>query len=421
MSVQLLVASHAAGKGTEADAVFSILKEANAAIAKLGKDKVVNASIGAIYDEEENFVTLSAVEDYFRRLPAAELMNYAPIAGLPEFHAAVLEQTFQGFQPDNTYAKAIATPGGTGAVRHVIYNYLEQGQKVLIPDWAWGPYRTIAAEHSRGIETYCLFDEEYRFNLASIKEKIEELLALQDHVVIIFNTPAHNPTGYSITLAEWRKLVELFKDCTADPKKKIIPLIDLAYLDYAGTSEETRGFMKLFSELPENILVTMAYSMSKSFLIYGLRSGALVGLSSSEAVIEEFYRVNVCSNRGVWSNGTRCAQRLLADVAKNPALKTKIDEERAFYSRLLFERANLFLQEAAEVGLQLMPYHSGFFITVPAANPRALAAKLMQEQIYAVPLKKGVRFALCAVPTHKISGMPTKIRQALGKDNIPQV
>ena len=408
-----IVAPHAAGKGTEADAVFSILQKANVAIEKLGRDKVVNASIGAIYDEEENFATLSAVEDYFRQLPAPELMNYAPIAGLPEFHAAVIEQTFQGFQPENTYAKAVATPGGTGAVRHVVYNYLEQGQKVLIPDWAWGPYRTIAAEHMRGVETYRLFDKEDQFNLASLKEKTKELLAIQDNAVIIFNTPAHNPTGYSITFAEWEKLLEFFKECALDKKKRIIPLLDLAYLDYAGTLDQTRSFMQLFTGLPENIFVTMAFSMSKSYLIYGLRSGALVGLSSSEKVIEEFYRVNACSNRGVWSNGTRCAQKLLADVVKNSDLKAKIDKERAFYSRLLVKRANLFLQEAAEVDLKLMPYQSGFFITVPTTEARAVVERLMEKQIYAVPLQRGVRIAICGVPTYKIPGMATKIKQAL--------
>lgn len=413
MSSSLLIASHAAGKGTEADVVFTILKEANAAIAKYGKANVVNGSIGAIYDEEERFATLYAVEDYFRKIPAPELMNYAPIAGLPDFQAAAIEQTFQGFQPENTYAKAIATPGGTGAVRHVVNNYLEQGQKVLIPDWSWGPYRTIAAEHMRGIETYSLFDEEYRFNLASVMEKTEELLKTQDHVVIIFNTPAHNPTGYSITFDEWEKLIEFFKTCATDEKKKIIPLLDLAYLDYAGTPEETRGFMKLLGGLPSNILVTFAFSMSKSYLIYGLRSGALIALSSSLEVVEEFARVSAFSNRGVWSNGTRCAQKLLADVEKDPALKAKVDEERAFYSKLLFERATLFLKEAAEVDLQLTPYQRGFFITVPTANSRAVAEKLMQEQIYVVPLKKGVRVAICGIPSYKIPGVATKIKKAL--------
>jgi len=413
MSSQLLVASHAAGKGTEADAVFSILQKANEAIAQFGKANVVNGSIGAIYDEEEKFATLYAVEDYLRQMPAPELMNYAPIAGMSEFQEAAIKQTFLGFQPEKTFAKAVATPGGTGAVRHVIYNYLEQGQKVLIPDWAWGPYLTIAHEQLRGIETYTMFDEEYRFNLNSIMEKTEELLQTQDNLVIIFNTPAHNPTGYSITVEEWRKLIEFFRACAADEKKRIIPLIDIAYIDYAGTPEETRGFMKLFANLPSNILVTFAFSMSKSFLIYGLRSGALIGLSSSAEVIEEFYRVNSCSNRGVWSNGTRCAQKLLADVEANPALKAKVEEQRGFFRNLLFERANIFLKEAQEIDLQLTPYHSGFFITVPTVNPKAVVEKLIQERIYVVPLKNGIRIATCGIPSYKIPGVATKIKKAL--------
>jgi aromatic-amino-acid transaminase len=413
MKIQSITASHAAAKGTEADAVFSILKAANTAIAKFGKEKVINASIGAIYDEKEQFATLSAVEDYFRRIPAGELMNYAPISGLPEFLDAAIEYTFQGFQPDNSYARAVATPGGTGAVRHVIYNYLEQGQKALIPDWAWGPYRTIAAEHMRSVDTYTMFDKDYKFTLTSIMEKTEELLKTQDNLVVVFNTPAHNPTGYSITSEEWSKLIDFFKGCAQQEQKKIILLLDMAYIDYAGTSEETRGFMKLFGGLPENILVTVAYSMSKSFLMYGLRSGALIGLSSSKKLVEEFSRVNAFSNRGVWSNGTRGAQRLLADVVKDASLRTKIEEERVFYSELLLKRANLFLKEALEVGLQTMPYHRGFFITVPVAEPQVLAEKLMQEQIYSVPLKKGIRLAICAVPLHKIPGVATKIKEAL--------
>jgi aromatic-amino-acid transaminase len=413
MNLSSMTASHAMGKGTEPDTVFSILKEANAAIAEYGREKVINASIGAIYDEEEKFATLSGVEEYFRRLPAGELMNYAPISGLPEFLAAAIAETFQGFQPANTYARAVATPGGTGGVRHVIYNYLDQGQKVLIPDWAWGPYRTIAAEHLRGIETYEMFDHEFHFQLTSLMDKSEKLLKEQDNLVVIFNTPAHNPTGYSVTFAEWQQLLAFFQRCAADESKKIVLLLDMAYLDYAGTGEETRGFMKLFAGLPENILVTIAYSMSKSYLIYGLRSGALIGLSSSAEVAEEFFRVNSFSNRGVWSNGTRGAQRLLADVVKDPLLGNKIRAERAVYRDLLRTRAALFLEEAAEVDLPLMPYQSGFFITVPTVNARVVAEKLRKELLFTVPLQKGIRLALCAVPTAKIPGMATKIKEAL--------
>jgi aromatic-amino-acid transaminase len=167
--------------------------------------------------------------------------------------------------------------------------------------------------------------------------------------------------------------------------------------------------------MPENMLVAIAYSMSKSFLIYGMRSGALVGLSSSKEAAEEFFQINSFSNRAVWSNGTRGAQKLLADVAANPILKAEIDKEREIFSDLLFKRAGIFLKEAEEVGLQTLPYKCGFFITVPAANPQELTEKLMESNIFTVPNLKGVRFAVCAVPTYKISGIAGKTKEALNK------
>lgn len=413
MSLSTMAALHAAEKGREADAVFAVLKDANSAIARFGRDKVVNASIGAIYDENEKFVVLPSVLEYYHQMPAEELMNYAPIAGIPDFLEGAIEFTFRGFKPENTYIKAVATPGGTGAVRHVFFNYLEQGQKVLIPDWFWGNYKTIALEHFRSIETYQMFNEQYEFSLNDVQKKTGELLKIQDNLVIVFNTPAHNPTGHSMTIQEWADMLEFLKDCARDTKKKITVLVDMAYIDYAGDADVSRTFMKLFCGLPENILITMAFSMSKAFTMYGMRSGALIGISSSPEVAEEFSRINSASNRGVWSNGTRGAQKFLADVMKNPAMMSRIDSEREYYSLLMKRRANIFLEEAKQVGLQVLPYHTGFFITVPAENPQAVTQKLVRDNIYALHLKKGIRFAICAIPLNKMPGIADKTKAAM--------
>lgn len=407
-----MTASNATGKGAN-DIVFAVLKKANDAIARYGKDKVINGSIGAIFDDEGKFASMPTVDKYYRNMPSAELMNYAPIAGLPEYLDAAIESAFQGQKPDNVYIKSVATPGGTGAVRHIFYNYVEPGEKALIPDWFWANYKTILAEHLRSYETYHMFDDEYKFTLASLKEKSEELLKEQNNLVAVFNTPAHNPTGYSMSYEEWEEVVEFYKSCAQDKNKKIVLLVDMAYIDYAGEYEETRRFMKLFSGLPENILVTLAFSMSKSFLVYGMRSGALIGVSSSQEIAEEFFRVNSFSNRGVWSNGTRGAQKLLADVMTNPDLKQKIDNERNAYTKLIKNRSDIFLQEAQEVGLQILPFKAGFFITVPAEDPKAVADKLVESNIFVVPLQKGLRFAMCSMPTNQIAGLAAKTKEAL--------
>lgn len=408
-----MLASHAVGKGKEPDVVFDILAKANAAKAALGQDKVINGTIGAIFTEEEKFAAFKGVSDYYRRLPDEELMNYAAIAGLPDYLQAAIDYTFGAYKPQGAFIRAVATPGGTGAIRNAFFNYIEEGQKGLIPDWFWGPYKTIANEHQRDVETYAMFDEHNNFTLESVKAKVRGLLQAQDSVLTVFNTPGHNPTGHSVTYDEWVELLDFYKECAADKKKKIIVLLDIAYIDYVKNADEARKFMQLFANLPENILICLAFSMSKSFLLYGMRCGALIGVTSSAAVAEEFPQAHSYSARGVWSNGTRGAQKLLVDVMKNPELKESIDAERKQMGELILKRADIFVHEAKEVGLDIMPYHGGFFISVPCPKPLEAANRLMADNIFAVPLKKGLRFAVCALPLQKIPGLAKKTKEIL--------
>jgi aromatic-amino-acid transaminase len=249
--------------------------------------------------------------------------------------------------------------------------------------------------------------------LTDVFERAAALLEVQDRLVVVFNTPAHNPTGHTMTLDDWSAALAFFKEQARDGKKRIVILVDIAYIDYAGPASVTRPFMRMFTDLPENLLVGVAYSMSKSYTMYGMRSGAFIGITSSRDIADEFARINAPSNRGVWSNGTRGAQRLLADVAADSALCGRIDSERLSYVGLMKARADLFLTEAAAVGLSVLPYHTGFFVTVPASDPKTAADTLKKFQIYALPLKKGIRFAICSIPTHKISGIAARVKQAI--------
>lgn len=53
----------------------------------------------------------------------------------------------------------IATPGGSGAICNTFSNYLDCGQKVLLPSLMWTNYIQMANEAHLGYETYELFDE----------------------------------------------------------------------------------------------------------------------------------------------------------------------------------------------------------------------------------------------------------------------
>ncbi len=406
-----VAASHAKGKFAT-DKIFGASGAAVKATAEHGKDKVVNATIGAIMDDNEKLACIPTVEKVLRGMSINDMIAYAPISGLPAYLDATINLAFADQRPD-AYFNSVATAGGTGVIHHTIWNYSEIGDKVLTSDWYWGPYSVLCKEALRELDTYQLFDEHQNFNIKSFEKKVNELLSKQNSLVIIINTPAHNPTGFSLTDDDWKKVLDVCKVQAKNPEKKITVLIDIAYIDYAGEKNESRKFLKQFSNLPANILGILAFSMSKGYTMYGQRTGAMIGISSDKNVIKEFAEINQYTSRATWSNINRGAMTLLTTIDQDKTLLVQFEKERDGYYQLIRERADIFMSEAKACGLNMLPYRAGFFISIPAADSDAVCTKLHDDLIFAVPLKMGVRIAVCAVPSAKIKGMAEKVLNAM--------
>lgn len=405
-----IAAKHAKGKAAQ-DKIFAANAAAVAAAAKYGKENVTNATIGAILDEDEKLVCLPTVEKVFRSLETNELIAYAPISGLPEYLECVLTAAFGSSRPEG-YLTAVATAGGTGAIHHAIWNYMDEGETALCSDWYWGAYKVLCNDMGRNFTTYKMLDENNKFNLPALKEKVTELLSKQDNLLYILNTPAHNPTGYSLSESDMDGVLDILKEAAVDGKN-IIFFLDVAYIDYAGEKEEVRKIFKKLSGLPANILAIIGYSMSKGFTMYGQRTGAMIGVSSSKEVIEEFAAINQYTSRATWSNINRPAMRTLAAIYSDPELLKATEAERDYYYKMIKARADLFTEEAKACGLPMLPYVAGFFLSIPAKDPDAICNKLHEDNIFAVPLAAGVRIAVCAVPLKKIKGMAAKVYAAM--------
>ena len=95
---------------------------------------------------------------------------------------------------------------------------------MLTSDWHWAPYGTIAGEIGRKVAVFEMFTKDREFNVGSFRAKCSELLAVQNSLVIILNTPAHNPTGYSLTLEDWDAVIDVLKDEAAGGKAIALPL-----------------------------------------------------------------------------------------------------------------------------------------------------------------------------------------------------
>lgn len=143
----------------------------------------------------------------------------------------------------------------------------------------------------------------------------------QDNVVIVINDPCQNPTGYRLTIEEWKEVRKIM--VSASEFANIILILDIAYIDFDDRSfEEKQEYLETFKNLPEKVLTIFTFSLSKSLTCYGMRVGAQIALSTSSEVIEEFYEANSFSCRSTWSNISRGGMKMFSEII--------LDKEKSF-------------------------------------------------------------------------------------------
>jgi len=404
------LAPHARGKVFK-DEVFAAIAGVQEAVARVGREAVVDATIGALCDEAGRHMLLPTVGQVFRNLPDDGIAAYASSRGLPEYLEAAIRQTFGPHRPD-AHIQAVATPGGTGAIHNWFHNYSQPGEAILTHDWHWQPYQALASDLGRTLETFPFLAGDGTFNFAGFEARVRELSARQRHLAIVLNTPNHNPTGYSLRDGEWDQVLDLLGRC-ATGDRHIALLVDVAYLDYLPDPVAGRAFMRKFGALQGQLMAGFAFSMSKGYTLYGQRAGALIGVSSDPEAVAEFAHAAVITARSRWSSVSRAAMTTLIEIHRDHALLAQVDRERAAATELIHERAALWSAEAEAAGLPFLPYCGGFFITVPTPDSARAGRNLADKNIFVVPLDKGLRIAVCAVPLARMRGLAAAVAGAL--------
>ncbi|MCA9000759.1 MAG: aminotransferase class I/II-fold pyridoxal phosphate-dependent enzyme, partial [Planctomycetes bacterium] len=380
------------------DPIFAIHGEALRRAAA-GED-VIDASLGTLMDEDGKLSVMPTVIETLRKVDPTRAAAYAPISGEKCFNDAVIADVF-GPAGLVDQASCVATAGGTGAVHHAVVNFLDLGEKLLTTDFHWGPYGTIADQSGRGVKTFPMFDENHGFNLPALKSALEELAKTQSRILLILNFPCHNPTGYSLSDAEWRGVVDILKE--VDQGIPVALLLDMAYARYGAPG--TDAWVKYVGELTDRMPVMAAWSASKTFAQYGARTG---GLAVALADGEERKRIEAAlsyTGRGTWSNCNHSMMLAAADLLTDPKLRERVEADRAALLDMLGERVEIFNEEAKAAGIQYPRYEGGFFVIVFSSDPKETARRCNAEGLFVVPINGAVRIALCATPKPVVKRM----------------
>ncbi|MEO8877827.1 MAG: aminotransferase class I/II-fold pyridoxal phosphate-dependent enzyme, partial [Polyangiaceae bacterium] len=295
--MQHLIPSHASRPAD--DPIFALNREATARRTK--GESIINATVGALLGDDNKLAVLPTAARIITEVPSEEWAAYAPIAGTPEFTKAVTSDLFASLPALAEMATTVATPGGSGALRLAISNYLEPGQALLTTNYYWGPYETLADEADRKVETFAMFDKEGGFDVAALDAAIAKQIKSQGRVLIFLNDPCHNPTGYSMRVSEWTKVAEVVRK--HGKTAPVTLLVDAAYAAYGRT--DRAAILKEIAPIAGDAGLLFAWSASKTFTHYGLRVGALAACSPDSDERKRTHAAFSYSCRGTWSNCSR--------------------------------------------------------------------------------------------------------------------
>lgn len=408
-----MLAEHSKNKKV-VDNGFQIANNAKLAAAKFGKDNVINGTLGIFYNNNEEMHTLNIVNHEYKDISNIDLFNYASsISGEVNFVEAVKQYVLgRDYKNkfENKFLEVIATPGGSGALFNTFKNYVNIGEYVLLPNYMWSSYKLMSKEVGGGFKTYSLFNNKEEFDLINFKKSVFELAKTQKNVVIVLNNPCHNPTGYTLSSSELKEVMNILKE--ASSLSNIILINDIAYMDF---NNEENNFTDIYQDLPENLLVVITFSMSKSLCSYGLRVGAQIAISSSKQIIEEFTDASIYTCRSVWSNISKGGMNLFSNIILNELKYNELLIEQHEMKNMLKERTDIFLQEALDIDLNILPYKSGFFITIPFENisEDEITQRLNDKNIFTIIIPGAIRLAICSIPKSKIYGLAAKIKSVL--------
>jgi len=237
--------------------------------------------------------------------------SYTGLAGDPAFGDAMIALVL-GDAVARDQIGAVATPGGTGAVRQgfELARMAHPGLRVWISDPTWPNHISILKHLGIETRTYRYFDADSRS--VDFDGMMADLAGIGPGDVVLVHGCCHNPTGANLKPTEWQALIDLLA------KSGATPFVDIAYQGFGdGLEEDAAAVRAVASALPETII---AASCSKNFGIYRERTGLLMTVSAgSQQKVAQGTLAHL--NRQNFSFPPDHGARLVTMILNDPALR----------------------------------------------------------------------------------------------------
>ncbi|RYE46095.1 MAG: aspartate/tyrosine/aromatic aminotransferase [Hyphomicrobiales bacterium] len=369
------------------------------------RDGKIDLGVGVYKDPKGVTPVMSSVKKAEQRiLDSAKTKTYKGVVGNKEFSAAIVDLALGGVV-DNKRIRCVNGAGGTGALS-ILMNVLGRARpkgRIFISDPSWPNHWPMAELAGLTPVYYPYFDHAKR--LVDFDKMMGTLNTLTSDDIVLLHGCCHNPTGASLTNAQWDEVVESLKRTGA------FPLVDLAYLGFGdGLEADAYGVRKVVSSVPESMV---AFSASKNFGLYRERAGVAIAIAkdsdSADVVSSQMQNVIRATISQTPDHGAEIVRVILEDKELRAEWEAELTEMRERMKRLRVKLADAIRQRSNSKDFDFIAEHTGMFSLL--GLPEDVVTKLkLDDGIYMI---NDSRINVAGIPEDRIGELADKMLAAI--------
>jgi aromatic-amino-acid transaminase len=287
------------------------------------KDKI-DLGVGVYKDPTGLTPVMRAVKAAERRIwETQETKTYTGLAGDPAFAEAMIGLVLAGAVPRERIA-AVATPGGTGAIRQALelIRLAAPDATVWLSAPTWPNHPSIVRYLGMRMAEYRYFDDTTRdVDFAGLMADLGQVAAGD---VVLLHGCCHNPTGANLTQEQWHEVIALLA------ARGAVPFVDIAYQGFGDGLDSDAWATRAVASGSGECLI--AVSCSKNFGIYRERTGLLMAVGRDKAQTQLAQANLAFLNRQNYSfppdHGARIVTTILTDRALREEWQAELEEVR---------------------------------------------------------------------------------------------
>ncbi|TNJ43013.1 amino acid aminotransferase [Phaeobacter sp. B1627] len=342
------------------------------------QDKV-DLGVGVYKNAEGVTPVMRAVKAAEHRIWEAQTTKaYTGLAGDPAYADAMIDLIL-GSSVERDKIAAVATPGGTGAIRQgfELIRMASPEARVFVSDPTWPNHVSILKYLGMESVAYRYFDPETR--AVDFDGMMADLKEARPGDVVLLHGCCHNPTGANLNLSQWQAVADLVNE------RGLIPMIDIAYQGFGdGLDEDAAGARLVASSVPECLI---AASCSKNFGIYRERTGLLMALSQQPDAQALNQKTLAFLNRQNYSfppdHGARVVTTILTDEALRTDWARELEDVRLAMLDLRQQLAGELQRLTGSDRFGFIAEHRGMF-SLLGTTPELVERMRVEHGIYMV-------------------------------------